>query len=371
MKPEPASFRDTPSRHLSSGSCDWQKALEQGPVEASAPCRIDMGGTLDIRTFFYPLQHLAPRTLNIALDLRTTVRIEPYRWGRVKVSSTGFRGAEFACDSAPFDHPLGLMFAVAAFFRAEAVHIIIRSQSPPRSALGGSSAAAVALVAALSALRRRRDPGPALDRRTTALTAHAIEESVAGVPCGYQDQLAAVFGGVNAWRWVARPHAVVFRRHTVVPARRHPDLERHLLAAYCGIPHESRNVNGRWVRQFIAGRNRRGWAEIVAWTHRFVEALVEGDYGRAAVCMNHETGLRRRMTPDVLDEVGRGLVAAARRTGCGARFTGAGGGGCVWAIGTRDAIARLRPRWQEGVAVRRGARLLDVRVAGEGLRLEL
>lgn len=369
MKPESALFRDAPSRHPDSEPCDWLKALDQGPVEASAPCRIDMGGTLDIRTFFYPLQHLSPCTLNIALDLRTTVRIEPHRRGRVKVSSTGFRSAEFACDSAPYDHPLGLMFAVAAFFRAEAVHILIRSQSPPRSALGGSSAAAVALVAALSSLRRRRHPGPVLDRRTTALTAHAVEESVAGVPCGYQDQLAAVFGGVNTWHWVARPHAVVFRRQTAVPARHHRVLERHLLAAYCGIPHESRNVNGRWVRQFVSGRNRRAWAEIVFWTHRFVEALIAGNYAQAAVCMNQETGLRRRMTPDVLDDVGRGLVAAARRTGCGARFTGAGGGGCVWAIGTSDAVARLRPQWQEGVAGRRGARLLNVKVAGEGLRV--
>jgi D-glycero-alpha-D-manno-heptose-7-phosphate kinase len=327
-----------------------------------------MGGTLDIRTFYFPLQHLSPCTVNIALDLRTTVTIEPYRRGRVKVSSTGFRGAEFACDAAPFDHPLGLMFAVAAFFRAEAVHIRIDSQSPPRSALGGSSAAAVALVAALAALRRRTDPGPGPDGRSIALTAQAVEESVAGVPCGNQDQLAAVFGGANTWHWVALPPAAVFRRRTAVPARRLRELERHMLVAYCGIPHESRDVNGRWVRQFIAGRNRGRWAEIVFWTRRFAEALAAGDYGQAAVCMNRETGLRRRMTPDVLDDVGRALVDAARRCGCGARFTGAGGGGCVWAIGPGEAVARLRPRWQAVVAGRRSARLLDATVAREGLR---
>ncbi|MCU0540165.1 MAG: galactokinase, partial [Desulfobacterales bacterium] len=53
----------------------WREALSRGPVSASAPCRVDMGGTLDIRTFSYPLQHRGPCTLNIALDLRTTVSL--------------------------------------------------------------------------------------------------------------------------------------------------------------------------------------------------------------------------------------------------------------------------------------------------------
>jgi D-glycero-alpha-D-manno-heptose-7-phosphate kinase len=76
------------------------------------------------------------------------------------------------------------------------------------------------------------------------------------------------------------------------------------------------------------------------------------------------------MTPGVLDEIGRKLAAAASRCGCGARFTGAGGGGCLWAIGEAEAIDRLKPVWQEILASRRGAHLLETRLAGEGLRME-
>ena len=64
-------------------------------------------------------------------------------------------GADFPADRAPFRHPLGLMFATAAFFNAQGVHIRLRSDSPPRSALGGSSVAAVALVRAFMEVRRR------------------------------------------------------------------------------------------------------------------------------------------------------------------------------------------------------------------------
>lgn len=349
---------------------NWQKALESRPVTTSAPCRVDMGGTLDIRTFSYPLQHLAPCTLSIALEMRTIVSLTPYARGRIRINSRGFKGAEYSAGQAPYDHPLGLMFAMADFFGAAGVQITIHSDSPPRSALGGSSVAAVALAAALLEARRRRNSPAVISARSIGLLAHAVEESVAGVPCGYQDQLAAVYGGVNAWRWIALPRRSVFQRQRVVPVRRYAELEERLLVAYCGIPHASRDINGRWVRQFVSGRTRQPWEDIVRWTHRFVDALKRRDYGAAADGMNRETAVRRRLTPDVLDDIGRRLVAAARRGGCGARFTGAGGGGCLWALGEADAVARLRPRWQAILARRPGARLLEARVARQGLRIE-
>ncbi len=354
------------SRRESQTNVDWRKILESGPVTVSAPCRIDMGGTLDIRTFSNALQHHGPCTVNIALDLRTTARIAPYARGRIRVSSRGFRDAEFPAGRAPFRHPLGLMFAVAGFFQADGVHISVHSASPPRSALGGSSVAAVALVGAFTQTRRR----PAVAGRSVALIAHSVEESIAGVPCGLQDQLAAVFGGINAWHWLAPPQTGVFRRETLIPRRGMRRLERHLLAAYAGVPHVSADINGRWVRQFISGRRRQEWVEMIACTRSFAEALRRRDFAGAAAAMNREVDLRRRMTPAVLDGLGRQLVAAARRCGCGARFTGAGGGGCLWAIGEADALSRLRPAWQDILCARRHAHLMDARVAGEGIRVE-
>ena len=133
-------------------SDNLKKRLEDGHIEASAPCRIDMGGTLDIPTFYYPLHHLNPCTFNIALNLSTSVRLLPYNQGFIKISSRGFKDAEFPVHAAPFSHPMGLMFATAAYFNAGGVHVDIVSESPPRSGLGGSSVAAVALIAAFGKL---------------------------------------------------------------------------------------------------------------------------------------------------------------------------------------------------------------------------
>jgi D-glycero-alpha-D-manno-heptose-7-phosphate kinase len=344
-----------------------RKLLETKPIEASAPCRIDMGGTLDIPTFYYPLRHLSPCTFNIALELRTRVRLLPYSRGRIKISSRGFKDAQFPADAVPFTHPMGLMFATAAFFNADGIHIDIESQSPPRSALGGSSAAAVALIAAFSKLKNHPDSGSRSNRRGVALLAYHLEQATAGVACGFQDQLAAAYGGVNVWSWQTDPDRSVFRRKIVVAKKSHKALERHLLLAYCGKPHASKDINGRWVKQFLCAINRDLWADVIASTRQFVKALAGQHFKQAAVHMNRETGIRRKMTPDVLDKVGERLAGIALQTDCGARFTGAGGGGCLWAIGEIENIDRLRPLWQESLSSRKEACLLDVGIDSKGV----
>jgi D-glycero-alpha-D-manno-heptose-7-phosphate kinase len=343
-----------------------QKIIESHQIEASAPCRIDMGGTLDINTFYYPLRHLFPCTVNIAINLRTTVRLLPYDKNKIKVTSKGFKGAEYLLDKTPFDHPLGLIFAIAAYFRAEGIHIDIDSSSPPRSALGGSSAAAVALVGAFSKVKEKKGETP-ISRKNIAFLSQTIEASVAGVPCGFQDQLAAVYGGANVWYWPGDYQLPDFKKKTIIPKQYLPKFEQHLLLAYCGIPHESKNVNKKWVNQFLSGKHHGLWAEIIVCTQKFADALMKKDINTACQQMNRETAIRRKMTPEVLDEIGKALVESAKKTNCGARFTGAGGGGCIWALGRVEDIDKLKGTWESILSTRKDARLLSTKIDSQGL----
>ena len=340
--------------------------LENQPITASAPCRIDFGGTLDISTFHYPLRQLKPATVNIALDQRTVVSLRPLDDDRIRVSSSGIASATFGPLTAAYDHPLGLMFAVADYFGAHGVHIDIVSASPPQSGLGGSSVAAVALIAAFSKLGVHMGRAP-ITRAQMVLLAHAIEQGVAGVPCGIQDQLAAAFGGVNCWNWPAAAGQPPYSCRPLIAPPACADLDRHLLVAYLGVTHVSKDVNQTWVGRFVGGKDRDVWKRIIALTHQFADALEAFDMRGAAAAMNEETALRRAMTPNVLESMGQRLAAAAVEKGCGARFTGAGGGGCLWAIGEIDAIASLKPIWEAMLAERATAGLIHCRVDSQGV----
>jgi D-glycero-alpha-D-manno-heptose-7-phosphate kinase len=347
-----------------------RQVIEAYRVKASAPCRVDMGGTLDIATFYVPLQAAAPRTVNLALDMRTRVELEPIEADEIRITSRGFAPAAFAPAAAPFQHPLGLFFAIAAHFDVTGIHIHIESASPPRSALGGSSVAAVALVGALAQCREMAG-GPGLTRDQIVRRAHLIEESVAGVPCGMQDHLAAAYGGLNTWHWVIEADGLAVGRTPGLTDMAAADLAAHILVAYAGVPHVSRDVNGRWVRGFLAGEQRARWFQIAECVAGFSAALNAGRWRAAAAAMNAETAIRREMTPEVLEPMGETLLAAAAARDCGGRFTGAGGGGCLWAVGERQAIRALRTDWEALLAQHPQAALLPAQPDGSGLRIEI
>ena len=342
------------------------KILESGVIEASASCRIDCGGTLDIKTFYHALRNHGPATFNIALHLKTRVRLLPYHSNMIKISSTGFATEEYPAKEVPYTSPLGLMFAVASYFQAKGVHIRIESESPPKSALGGSSAAAVALTGAFSRAYTQLGNSP-LSREEIVLLAYSIEDSILPVPCGMQDQLAAAFGGVNAWYWPPTPDAPPFKRWELIRQDGYLELEDRLVLAYCGVPHESKDINGKWVKEFMEGRNRSCWKKIAGYTNDFIRALAAGDWRGTVEAANKEVAVRTEMTPEVFTNVGDRLRNEATQKNCAARFTGSGGGGCIWALGEKDDISRLRRSWEDILLNVEGAKLLEAKIDPYGL----
>ncbi|MCG8619026.1 MAG: galactokinase [Desulfobacterales bacterium] len=347
---------------------NFNPILSNSTIAVSVPCRVDFGGTLDISTFYLALKHKRPATLNLALDMRTRVTLSPWESGRIKISSRGFDPVEQAHNEAGIDHPLGLMFAVARYFDAHGVHVHIESGSPPRSALGGSSSAAVAVAAAFyAALKKEVSP------EHVSWLAHYIESSVAGVPCGMQDQTAAAFGGANLWEWKFGENGPLFDRVPVFRddlENRIKELNTHILVAYCGIPHESKDINGQWVKMFKSGVAYHQFEQIADITRDFHTALASGRYGVAGELMVRETEVRGKLTPEVLDKTGKRMFEKAKAAHCGARFTGAGGGGCLWAVGEQDCIQTLSAEWRDILEGVENGRLLDTSIDTTGIRME-
>ena len=137
--------------------------------------------------------------------------------------------------------------------------------------------------------------------------------------------------------------------------------------AYCGIPHVSSDVNTTWMKQFVAGTTRDTWVSIAGLTADFVDAIGKKDYARAIQAMNREVDLRLEMTPDVLNPIMHRLVQAAQENAAGARFTGAGAGGCVWALGEEDNMETIKELWSEILNGEEGAHLLDAGIDPDGI----
>ena len=345
-----------------------KKILQAQTIEASAPCRIDSGGTWDIKALALPLQPIEPVTLNIALNLRTRASLSPFRNSWVRVSSEGFpRGEEYPLDSAPFTSPFGLFFAALSHFAFHGLQVHIRSDSPVKSALGGSSTALIALLKALSKLSNAAGMKKFSAREILHMGYH-LEDGVSGGNCGIQDQAAAVYGGVNRWTWRYGERASPFETEPLLDMSGKRELSKRILVAFSGKSHASLRINRTWINDFLSGKTRSGWVKVNEVVNSLALAIKGKEWEEAARLLRKEMAIRRDITPDALIPLTEELLDRAESLGCGARFAGAGGGGTVWALGELNRIRDLRKIWEGILAPVRGGRILECEIDPVGMR---
>ena len=351
---------------MNSNFTSVRKLLEQYPVTASAPGRIDSGGTWDIKAMALPLLGIHPVTVNIALSLRTRILLDPYEDGRVKISSEGFSHEEdYRVEEMPFNTAFGLFFAAIAYFGMHGLSVHIRSEFPVKSSLGGSSTALVALIKALSKLNEMSGKR-GMSREEILRVGYHLEDGISGGFCGIQDQAAAVYGGVNRWTWNYSLGNSFGEREPLFEHNT-KDLSERLLVAFSGFSHVSARINRSWVTDFLSGDTRSGWIKANEAVEGLGKALKDNDWKRAVTQLREEMVIRREITPDALIPVTEKLIDQAEMADCGARFAGAGAGGSVWALGEPDKISGLRKIWNKDLEAVKDARILDCSVETSGV----
>ncbi len=344
------------------------KILDQDGVWASAPCRIDAGGTWDIKAMALPFEPHRPTTVNIALDLRTTVRILPFEHGWLRAEVKGMGKPQISKTDQPhLRGPNALVFAALSHFDLDGASVVIEPTAPLRSSLGGSSTALVALLKAISKCMRKAGQ-KALTTNQIHLLAYHLEDAISGGNCGLQDQAAAVYGGVNQWVWQYRDPKGPFKRIRLLSPSGEKELSRHLLVVYTGTQHFSSTINKKWVEDFLSGKTRSGWLEVNEIVHEFAARLKHLDWAGAGASLRKEMEIREKITPEALTKLSRTLIGQAKGLGCGARFAGAGAGGCVWAIGEANNISRLEKLWSASLQGVKGGRMLKCAVDGRGVK---
>ena len=333
---------------------------------ASAPCRIDTGGTWDIKAMALLYESLAPTTVNIALNMRTTVTLSPFEKGRVRISSEGFpRPEEYDALNPQLTGRFAIFAAAVKYMGLHGLEIKIRSDAPVRSAMGGSS---TALVAALKALSKAASHlgGVPLTKKEILHLAYHIEDAISGGGCGMQDHGAAVYGGVNQWLWRYSKASSPYLRKRIGNRDLDRALSQRLLVAYSGKTHSSTAINRKWLGVFLSGKTTAGWIEANKVVHRFARALEAQNWNECAKCIRKEMAVRMEITPEAVVPETSLLIEQAESAGCGARFAGAGAGGVVWAIGTKEKIGRVKQMWRDTLKTIKSGKLLTCQVDDTG-----
>ncbi|MBE9592332.1 MAG: galactokinase, partial [Proteobacteria bacterium] len=221
------------------------------------------------------------------------------------------------------------------------MEIEIRSTSPVNAGLGGSSTAAVATMKAFSVVKSLLSENE-INKGDILHLAYHLEDAVNGGMCGLQDQGAAVFGGVNKWSWNYSQRERAFKRESILDENGQKEISKRILVAYSGRRHLSARINRLWIEKFLGGETRSGWIEVNRIVNRFALHIKERRWNKGAQELINEVAIRKKLTPEAFTPIITRLIEESEKVGCGARFTGAGGGGTVWALGEIDTIHRLR-----------------------------
>lgn len=203
-----------------------------------------------------------------------------------------------------------------------ALEITVYSDVPAGCSTGTSAAVAVALVGALDCLTPGR-----MAAHEVAYCAHRVEVERLKLQSGIQDQLCAVYGGINYIEMFEYPHASVSQIQ--VPNPVWWELERRLVLIFLGKTHSSSAIH----EQVIAGLEQEGPRSRHLETMRqgardSRDALYAGDFAALGRAMQSCTEAQRELHPALVSKDADMLIALAREYGVlGWKVNGAGGDG--------------------------------------------
>ncbi len=321
----------------------------------------------------------AHATISVAIEIRAGAFLEP--WDELVLEYLA-RDAEGkwevvqsqVCDpcslvyDGPFDLMKGAINRLAAYspefshkLAGKRFKISAWTDVPRHSGLGGSSLPVLLTLAGLRAFYDL-DPKKHNDYILAELT-QRVEGAELGITCGFADRYVPLFGGIAYLDYRGKLHHKPIGQEPYVTYERLDDYVKHLplVLAYTGLKRDSGDVHGVMRPRYLE-EHARWWggadsvaasevplqsaapfmvrimAEIgdTAWQGKM--ALLEGDWETFGALMNENHRLVNEMMEYCGFREGAGwannlLIETALNNGAlGAKLTGAGSGGSVFAL---------------------------------------
>jgi D-glycero-alpha-D-manno-heptose-7-phosphate kinase len=191
---------------------------------------------------------------------------------------------------------------------------------PARSGMGSSSAFTVGLLNALYALQ-----GQMVGKRQLALESIRIEQDLLKETVGSQDQVQAVYGGLNYITFHEDDEFSV--RPVVLRHERIHELNSHLMLFYTGIKRTAADVAQSYVNDI---ENKKRELRIMKDLVKEGLAILGSDHdlGAFGELMHEAWQVKRGLSDKVSNSDVDALYQQAKEAGAiGGKLTGAGGGG--------------------------------------------
>jgi len=315
-------------------------------IRARAPMRIGIaGGGTDVDPY---LSQKGGYVLNTTITKYANCTITPKSGCVMSVHSTYYGRYEAPLDGGPLklDGNQDLIKAVTNHFGIrEGFDIVIESDVPAGSGLGGSSTMMVAMISAVSKWRRLD-----MDKDEIARLAYTLEREVIGLKGGRQDQYAAAYGGFNIMEMDAKGVRV---RKLQISDDVKNELQYRSLLCYTGTSRESADIISSQIESFNKGSNETALDESKRLAREIGKALVEGDIEEAGSLLHESWGYKKQFSEKISNKTINDLYDIAINSGAiGGKVSGAGGGGFMYFICEYDKKAAVAQELQKhGVKV--------------------
>lgn len=301
-------------------------------IITQTPFRISFfGGGTDIQSFF---SKEGGQVLSTTIDKYCYVTIRdlpPFFDHSIRLA---YSRLETCASHDDIQHPL--IRAILEDFDRNNVEIHYDADLPGNSGLGSSSSFGVGLVTSLLGLS-----GRIISKQETAERVIYYERKVLKEHGGYQDQVAAAYGGFNHIKFYGEDNFSV--NPFPLSGSTKKALLQRLILLYIPKKRFSSDVS---VAQGLSKDKKSYWSNlqfIYDSVDKAMEFLQKGDFDSLGELM-HETWMRKRKFSGVADDEINAVYDQARAAGAiGGKLLGAGGGGFMLLFSKaeqRDKIIR-------------------------------
>lgn len=326
-------------------------------IKAYAPSRVDFaGGSLDL----WPIGVILDKasTVNCAVDLYARVEARKIRDKLLRLVSEDYNiSYEYKKGGPSGKLPL-LEKILDHYGISEGWEIIIRSDFPSGSGLGGSSAISVALAKVLLEIKEHKESSS-----KTVAVLKDLEAKNLGFPTGVQDFWPAILGGVLAIHYKAGEEDIESLGQVF------PFLSERLIVAYTGKSHLSSEMNYEFYKSFFDKDKtvRKALEGIAFASNQLYLAMKKANFEDAGEAMLEEWKNRKKLSPKISNKKMEELEKAAIEAGAmGVKGCGAAGGGSM------VFLVKLGMKRSVELALKeRGATVLNAEAVNSGVKVEV